>query len=43
MGKISDIVVSLIVLILFLYIAARLGLTLSDIYTLFHHFFFGKT
>ena len=43
MGKISDIVVSIIILILFLYIAARLGLTFSDVYTLFHHFFFGGT
>lgn len=43
MGKITDIVVSIVILILFLYVAAKLGLTFSDVYTLFHHFFFGKT
>lgn len=43
MGKITDTVVSLVILILFLYVAARLGLTLSDVYTMFHHFFFSGT
>lgn len=40
MGKITDITVSLVILILFLYVAARMGLTFSDIYAMFHHFFF---
>lgn len=42
MGKISDVATALVILILFLFVAARLGLTITDIISLFHSFFFGS-
>jgi hypothetical protein len=39
MGKILDAVISLIVFVFFLYVAYRLGFTLSDVITYFEKFF----
>lgn len=42
MGKITDAVIALIVLILGIYVLSRMGLNLADLVRIFRQFFFSK-
>ena len=43
MGKVTDITLAVVILIVFIYAASRMGLTLGGIVSLFHTFIYGKS